>query len=147
MGRNLGALAGLAALGAMAASRKKGSDTSDRDTDTGVDVQPSYAQQKPTTAAMDPLESANNSADAQAIANEDKGDTILKQMRDQAAMQKKRPKYNIPFDAGRGNSWDNSRTMRMNKGGKVVKMAKGGMTASARADGIAQKGKTRGKMC
>jgi hypothetical protein len=35
-------------------------------------------------------------------------------------------------------------------GGKVVKMAKGGMTrssASSRADGIAQKGKTRGKMC
>jgi hypothetical protein len=31
----------------------------------------------------------------------------------------------------------------------VVKMAKGGMTSSAssRADGIAQKGKTRGKMC
>lgn len=26
-------------------------------------------------------------------------------------------------------------------------MAKGGMTASARADGIAQRGKTRGKMC
>jgi hypothetical protein len=36
----------------------------------------------------------------------------------------------------------------MKKGG-VVKMAKGGMTSSAssRADGIAQKGKTRGKMC
>ena len=34
-------------------------------------------------------------------------------------------------------------------GGKVVKMAKGGMTSSAssRGDGIAQKGKTRGKMC
>jgi hypothetical protein len=35
------------------------------------------------------------------------------------------------------------------KKGGVVKMAKGGMTSSAssRADGIAQKGKTRGKMC
>jgi len=34
-------------------------------------------------------------------------------------------------------------------GGKVVKMAKGGVTSSAssRADGIATKGKTRGKMC
>jgi hypothetical protein len=33
--------------------------------------------------------------------------------------------------------------------GKVVKMAKGGVTSSAssRGDGIAQKGKTRGKMC
>ena len=35
------------------------------------------------------------------------------------------------------------------KGGKVKKMASGGMTSSAskRADGIATKGKTRGKMC
>ena len=30
--------------------------------------------------------------------------------------------------------------------GKVVKYARGGMTASKRADGIAQRGKTRGKM-
>ena len=30
---------------------------------------------------------------------------------------------------------------------KTVKKAGGGMTASARADGIAQRGKTRGKMC
>lgn len=34
----------------------------------------------------------------------------------------------------------------MKAGGKVVKMAKGGMTASSRADGIAQRGKTRGTM-
>ena len=32
------------------------------------------------------------------------------------------------------------------KGGKIKKMASGGM-ASKRADGIAQRGKTRGKMC
>ncbi len=32
------------------------------------------------------------------------------------------------------------------KGGKVKKMAKGGSTASKRADGIAQKGKTKGRM-
>jgi hypothetical protein len=30
---------------------------------------------------------------------------------------------------------------------KVIKKAGGGMTASKRADGIAQRGKTRGKMC
>ena len=37
----------------------------------------------------------------------------------------------------------------LKKGGAVKKMASGGMTSSAsrRADGIAQKGKTRGKMC
>lgn len=34
----------------------------------------------------------------------------------------------------------------MKKGG-VVKMASGGMTASRRADGIASRGKTRGKIC
>ena len=35
----------------------------------------------------------------------------------------------------------------MKKGGMVKKMASGGMTASRRADGIATKGKTRGKIC
>ena len=37
----------------------------------------------------------------------------------------------------------------MKKGGETKKMASGGMTSSAskRADGIATKGKTRGKMC
>ena len=39
--------------------------------------------------------------------------------------------------------------MSMKRGGKVKKMASGGMTSSAskRGDGIAQRGKTRGKMC
>ena len=35
----------------------------------------------------------------------------------------------------------------MKKGGKVKKMASGGMTASSRGDGIASRGKTRGKIC
>ena len=35
----------------------------------------------------------------------------------------------------------------MKRGGAVKKMASGGSTASRRADGIAQRGKTRGKMC
>ena len=43
--------------------------------------------------------------------------------------------------AGRGTS-----NMAMKKGGKVKKMSSGG-SASSRADGIATKGKTRGKMC
>jgi hypothetical protein len=37
-------------------------------------------------------------------------------------------------------------TEPMKKGGKVKKMASGGMTASKRGDGIAQRGKTRGTM-
>jgi hypothetical protein len=35
----------------------------------------------------------------------------------------------------------------MKRGGKVKKMSSGGMTASRRADGIATKGKTRGRIC
>ena len=42
--------------------------------------------------------------------------------------------------SARGNPTD------MKKGGKVKKMAKGG-SASSRADGIAQRGKTKGRMC
>jgi len=38
-------------------------------------------------------------------------------------------------------------TIGMKKGGKTVKKMASGGTASARADGIAQKGKTRGKIC
>jgi hypothetical protein len=34
----------------------------------------------------------------------------------------------------------------MKKGGKVKKMASGGMTASSRADGIASRGKTKCKI-
>ena len=32
-------------------------------------------------------------------------------------------------------------------GGMMKKMASGGMTASRRADGIAKRGKTKGRMC
>jgi hypothetical protein len=40
------------------------------------------------------------------------------------------------------------KNMGYNKGGKIKKYAKGGMvSASSRADGIAQRGKTRGKVC
>jgi hypothetical protein len=45
---------------------------------------------------------------------------------------------------------DQLSTQGMKKGGSVKKMAKGGMvksSASKRADGIAVKGKTRGKIC
>jgi hypothetical protein len=42
----------------------------------------------------------------------------------------------------------NERFAGLKKGGAVKKMASGGkVTASRRGDGIAQRGKTRGKMC
>lgn len=46
-------------------------------------------------------------------------------------------------------NYENEKTSDMKRGGKVKKMASGGMTSSAskRADGIATKGKTRGRMC
>ena len=53
-------LAGLAALGALGMMLSKGKKGADRDTDTGFDVQPSYA-------TRDPLEAANNSQDAMDI--------------------------------------------------------------------------------
>jgi len=41
----------------------------------------------------------------------------------------------------------NKTKLGMKRGGAVKKMASGGMTASRRGDGIASKGKTRGRMC
>ena len=48
-----------------------------------------------------------------------------------------------------GRGVETSKTATAKKGGSVKKYASGGMTSSAsrRADGIATKGKTRGKMC
>jgi hypothetical protein len=53
-----------------------------------------------------------------------------------------------PNKPGTNISYENTETsdMSMKRGGAVKKMASGG-SASSRADGIAIKGKTRGKMC
>jgi len=55
-------------------------------------------------------------------------------------------------DAIRGEQYGRGAPDGMKRGGKVKKMASGGMTskasgASKRADGIAQRGKTKGRMC
>jgi len=57
-------------------------------------------------------------------------------------------RFGYPKGSERLNSAENKETsdMSMKHGGKVKKMASGG-SASSRADGIATKGKTRGKMC
>jgi hypothetical protein len=56
-----------------------------------------------------------------------------------------------PNKPGTSTRYENTDTsdMTYKRGGKVKKMASGGMTskASSRGDGIAQRGKTRGKMC
>jgi len=67
-------------------------------------------------------------------------------------------RFGYPKGSERLNSAENKETsdMSMKHGGKVKKMNMGGMggmgyakggSASSRADGIAVKGKTRGKMC
>jgi len=125
---------------------------------------------------VDALESANSSEDSQAIANEDKGDTMLKAMRDEAAKSKAsaKPKaksfaekakkanftsaetgggaalmYRKPVRSGSTptpSSGKKSSGNTVDFAGTGLGMAKGG-SASSRADGIASRGKTRGKMC
>jgi len=64
-------------------------------------------------------------------------------------------RFGYPKGSERLNSAENKETsdMSMRHGGRVKKMNMGGMgysnggSASSRADGIATKGKTRGKMC
>ena len=142
-------------------------------------------------------EVANRSEESQAIANEAKGDTMLKAMRDTAAKSKPKAMAKVtpksapvsaaketskpiaPIDvtkmslserakasresarAGSGPTDTRSVGERLRSafgvgkkssgntvdfGGSGMGMAKGG-SASSRADGIATKGKTRGKMC
>jgi hypothetical protein len=123
----------------------------------------------------DAMEMANSSEESQAIANEDRGDTMLKAMRDEAAKPKMTKPKTIPFaekakkanftsaETGGGAalmyrkptaapSARSTETRKKSSGNTVdfagtgLGMAKGGMTASKRADGCCVKGKTRGKM-
>ena len=141
-----------------------------------------------------PEEVANRSEDSQAIANEAKGDTMLKAMRDEAAKPKKsapkaqgskgslgskttygaplgrrshpeypedaskamadikrKPAYPSDFKNNPPSALSRFFTKIRERGMKSNPDAykSGGMASSAskRADGIATKGKTRGKMC
>lgn len=123
----------------------------------------------------DAMEMANNSEESQAIANEDRGDTMLKSMRDEAAKPKMTKPKTMPFaekakkanftsaETGGGaalmyrkptakpssaptETRKKSSGNTVDFGGTGLGMAKGGMTASKRADGIAQRGKTRGTL-
>jgi hypothetical protein len=135
------------------------------------------------------LERANSSAESQSIADEAKGEAMLKSMRDKAAMAKPKlkakssdaksttpkavssgamdtagfEKTSAPdvtkmsvserMKASRDNARSGVGTTDTRSVGQRLRaafgMASGGMASSAskRADGIAQKGKTRGKMC
>ena len=131
-------------------------------------------------------EMANSSTEAQDIANEAKGDAMLKSMRDEAAKARPKPKAmakamakttpktsdysnegrSTPAPAAKPDVTKMSLSERMKASRENARsgvgttdtrsvgerlrssfgMAKGG-TASSRADGIASRGKTRGKMC
>jgi hypothetical protein len=157
--KKAGRLAGLAALAGLAyMANKKGetktpdavksenkseskseSKSYDRNTDTGMEVMPSYATKKPVEdlgAIYDEagtLSTLRRNTETGELYNPGVG---------AAAYQARRNRINANVD-------DPGYSAGMKKGGKVKKMASGGMTASAskRADGIATKGKTRGRMC
>jgi hypothetical protein len=68
--------------------------------------------------------------------------------RETDANEKARREYSGRYEDGtRLPSEENYKGDGMKRGGKVTKMASGGMTASRRADGIASRGKTRCKIC
>ena len=132
------------------------------------------------------LERANSSAESQSIADEAKGEGMLKSMRDAATKPKPRPKAKSSdvkhttsksvssgamdtagfekssapdvtkmslserMKASRENARSSSGTTDTRSVSERLRsafgMAKGG-SASSRADGIASRGKTRGKMC
>ena len=142
-----------------------------------------------TGGDIDALEAANKSEESQSIADEAKGEAMLKGMRDQAPKPKPRAKPAMPalnmdsFKAapsksktptpdttqmpvnerikksiednvssarsGSGKTDSRSVNERIRSGFRsTFGFSQGGsVSASSRADGIAQRGKTRGKMC
>ena len=85
------------------------------------------------------------SKDAKARLDEEEVDNYR---RETDANEKARREYSGRYEDGtRLPDEESYKGDGMKRGGKVTKMASGNMTASRRADGIAVKGKTRGKMC
>jgi hypothetical protein len=128
------------------------------------------------------LERANSSAESQSIADEAKGEGMLKSMRDAATKPKPKPKAiakttpntsdysnegrSTPAPAAKPDVTKMSLSERMKASRESARSGSGptdtrsvsqrlrsafgmksGGSASSRADGIATKGKTRGKMC
>jgi hypothetical protein len=83
------------------------------------------------------------------VRNETSSDTVRNLARSSGVKMsgEPAPKASEPAKTSRVNEENTeSSDMSFNKKGGAIKMAKGG-TASSRADGIATKGKTRGRMC
>lgn len=158
-------LAGLAALGALGMMMSKGSKGKgeDSDTDTGVDVMSSYVANKPDASADLGEIRAEDGTLSKLRRNTESGDLYSpnEPITSPSAPRMRSSKPKGPNPALQSNiDPESMRRMVTNMGGYtgidearrpykkggVVKMAKGG-SASSRADGIATKGKTRGKMC
>ena len=150
--KKAGRLAGLAALAGLAYMNKdklfgakdatkdavkseSKSESKSRDTDTGVDVMPSYAAKKP---AEDLGEIRDEAGTLSTLRRNTETGELYNPGVGAAAYQARRNRINANID-------DPGYSAGMKRGGKVKKMASGGMT-SKRGDGIASKGKTRCKM-
>jgi len=199
-------LAALAGLAYMALSDKNKSKGADRDTDTGVDVMPSYASKKAdditvageggfdapadmsmvsrvgtpartvssvqtpltktpaTSAAMPQGAFRGMRSDMKNVGGGRSSGRGGPEAGEAEAYRAKAPaapegalrgmRSDMPSSGlsgvrrpGTNVNYENEDTSNMKRGGKVKKMASGGkVTASRRGDGIAQRGKTRGKM-
>lgn len=165
-------LAGLAALGALGMMMSKGKGKgADRDTDTGVDVMPSYAAKEALKEAPSrgmPVSSSDaipsyltnqvsrtggGKPEITDVYTGDESSPVFKKNElGQVYIplpEKRLKEYQDRRDLVNANVNNPGYSAGMKKGGAVKKMASGGMASSAskRADGIAQKGKTRGKIC
>lgn len=107
------------------------------------------SQQFPMTKAPEYTPSSPKSQSKVGRAGQASGSSDEPSFQDKMAMEYLQNKRDR--ESGKGSSFGTSQRSRpyMKDGGKVVKMAKGGLTASSasrRADGIAQRGKTKGTM-
>jgi len=180
--KKAGRLAGLAALAGLAYMNKdklfgakdKTSDTVksenksesksksvDRDTDTGMEVMPSYAAKNSFKDAMFEKEPGPYLTDDKAMFEKEPESANTTPLTFGKAFREARnaggktfmfnnKKYTTELAKPAAPAAPTAEPVETNKrGGVIKKMASGGMTASAskRGDGIAQRGKTRGKMC
>jgi hypothetical protein len=146
----LATLAGLAYMATKDKDKDKGKDavksegrSYDRNTDTGAEVMPSYAAKKPA-------EDLGKIRDEAGTLSRFRRNTETGEMYDPGVSDGGESAVKLQNAADRrdrinANVDDPGYSAGMKKGGKVKKMASGGM-ASKRGDGIASKGKTRCKM-
>lgn len=119
---------------------------------TGSSAAPSRsATRKPAATASKPKPMGDDqyNADVKMRATPDAIDETKLSLAERAKLSRERARSEGTKTDTRSLNERMRGSLGMKKGGAVKKMASGGMTSSAskRADGIASKGKTRGKMC